>query len=271
MSDLLTDSQFNEFRKLIYDSSGITFSETNRSILDSRLKERLRDKNLDSLEAYYKLITSDKEEFKLFLDSITTNLTRFFRNQPHFDALINYVIPHVIENKKKTGDTKIRIWSAGCSTGEEPYTLAMLCMDFLGLEMSQWDTTILATDIDTKVLETAVRGVYPKNSVEQLPQQYVRRFFRPVSGEQYQVKDELKKQVLFRRFNLMHQLPFRKPLHVVFIRNVMIYFDEPTKEKLLENIYEKMAPGGYLFIGSTESISQSNTGFRYVRPSIYRK
>ena len=115
MSDLLTDSQFNEFRKLIYDSSGITFSETNRSILDSRLKERLRDKNLDSLEAYYKLITSDKEEFKLFLDSITTNLTRFFRNQPHFDALINYVIPHVIENKKKTGDTKIRIWSAVCS------------------------------------------------------------------------------------------------------------------------------------------------------------
>ena len=103
MSDLLTDSQFTEFRKLIYDSSGITFSETNRSILDSRLKERLRDMNLDNLDAYYKIITSDKEEFKVFLDSITTNLTRFFRNQPHFDALINYVIPHVIENKKNCG------------------------------------------------------------------------------------------------------------------------------------------------------------------------
>jgi chemotaxis protein methyltransferase CheR len=144
-------------------------------------------------------------------------------------------------------------------------------MDYLGLEHPQWDTTVLATDLDTKVLEKAVRGVYTKNSVEQLPNQYVRRFFRQVSPGEYQVKDELKKEVLFRQFNLMHQLPFRRPLHVVFLRNVMIYFDEPTKEKLLENIYEKMVPGGYLFIGSTESLSQSNTKFRYVKPSIYRK
>ena len=109
MADLLTDFQFNEFRKIIYDSSGITFSETNRSILDSRMKERLRLKGMTDVQEYYKLITSDQNEFKTFLDSITTNLTRFFRNQPHFDALINYVIPHVIELKKTTGDRKIRI------------------------------------------------------------------------------------------------------------------------------------------------------------------
>lgn len=133
------------------------------------------------------------------------------------------------------------------------------------------DTKILATDIDTKVLEKAMRGVYAKNSVEQLPQQYVRRFFKQISQEEYRVKDELKREVLFRQLNLMNPLPFRKPIHVVFIRNVMIYFDEPTKERLLRNIYEKMAPGGYLFIGSTESMSQNNTQFRYVKPSIYRK
>ena len=129
----------------------------------------------------------------------------------------------------------------------------------------------LATDIDTKVLEKAMRGVYAKNSVEQLPQQYVRRFFKQISQEEYRVKDELKREVLFRQLNLMNPLPFRKPIHVVFIRNVMIYFDEPTKERLLRNIYEKMAPGGYLFIGSTESMSQNNTQFQYVKPSIYRK
>ena len=116
-----------------------------------------------------------------------------------------------------------------------------------------------------------MRGVYAKNSVEQLPQQYVRRFFKQISQEEYRVKDELKREVLFRQLNLMNPLPFRKPIHVVFIRNVMIYFDEPTKERLLRNIYEKMAPGGYLFIGSTESMSQNNTQFQYVKPSIYRK
>ena len=114
MADLLTDAEFDMFRKVIYDESGITFSATNRSILDSRLKEKLREKQLGSVQEYYRLITSNKEEMKIMLDSVTTNLTRFFRNQPHFDALINYVIPHIIERKRKTGDTTIKIWSAGC-------------------------------------------------------------------------------------------------------------------------------------------------------------
>ena len=174
--------------------------------------------------------------------------------------------------KNRTENTRDwHIWCAASSSGEEPYTLAMLCKDFLGLEQAEWDTKILATDIDTKVLEKAVRGVYARNSVEQLPHQYVRRFFKQINQEEYRVKDELRQEVLFRQLNLMNPLPFKKPLHVVFIRNVMIYFDEPTKERLLNNIYEKMAPGGYLFIGSTESMSQNNTQFRYVRPSIYRK
>ena len=124
MADLLTDEQFEKFRKTIYDESGITFSATNRSVLDSRLKERLREKKLPSIDDYYKLIISNREEMKVMLDAVTTNLTRFFRNQPHFDALINYVIPHVLEEKKKTGNKVVKVWSAGCSTGEEPYTIA---------------------------------------------------------------------------------------------------------------------------------------------------
>lgn len=267
---MITDQEFQRIVMYVKSKSGINLSEK-KVLVQGRLDNYMQRKGYSSYHEFMDLVEKFPAgpEAEDLMNALTTNHTYFWREHEQFLFLKQEVFPELKRYTEHTRDW--RIWCAASSTGEEPYTLAMLCMDFLGLEMSQWDTTILATDIDTKVLETAVRGVYPKNSVEQLPQQYVRRFFRPVSGEQYQVKDELKKQVLFRRFNLMHQLPFRKPLHVVFIRNVMIYFDEPTKEKLLENIYEKMAPGGYLFIGSTESISQSNTGFRYVRPSIYRK
>ena len=131
MADFLSDADFDQYRKLIYDESGITFSSTNRAILESRLKERLRDKQINHVNDYYAILLKDKEELKLMLDSVTTNLTRFFRNQPHFDALINYVIPEVLKLKKERGESKIRIWSAGCSTGEEPYTLAMIFKDKL--------------------------------------------------------------------------------------------------------------------------------------------
>ena len=133
MADILNDANFERFRKLIYDESGITFSETNRPVLDGRIKEILRANNIATVEDYYKIITTDHEELKMMLDSVTTNLTRFFRNQPHFDAFVNYVIPHVIEEKKKSGNRHIKIWSAGCSTGEEPYTIAMILKRILPL------------------------------------------------------------------------------------------------------------------------------------------
>ena len=131
MADLLTDSDFDLFRKVIYDESGITFSSSNRSILDSRLKERLRETQLLHVQDYYKLIMSDKEEMKTMLDAVTTNLTRFFRNQPHFDAFINYVVPQIIQYKQGKPDTKVRVWSAGYPTGEEPYTIAMILKNIL--------------------------------------------------------------------------------------------------------------------------------------------
>ena len=167
MADLLTDAEFDMFRKVIYDESGITFSATNRSILDSRLKEKLREKQLSSVQEYYRLITSNKEEMKIMLDSVTTNLTRFFRNQPHFDALINYVIPHIIERKKKTGDSTIKIWSAGCSTGEEPYTIAMILADVLppGFKFQ-----ITASDISLKSLMVGQQGFYPDSRISGIPQ-----------------------------------------------------------------------------------------------------
>ena len=177
MADLLTDAEFD--RKVIYDESGITFSATNRSILDSRLKEKLREKQLDSVEEYYRLIRSNKEEMKTMLDSVTTNLTRFFRNQPHFDALVNYVIPHILECKKKTGDTTVRIWSAGCSTGEEPYTIAMILADILP---PPYKFQITASDISLKSLMVGQQGFYPDARVAGIPEKYLQRFFTKVDS-----------------------------------------------------------------------------------------
>ena len=188
MVDLLTDAQFDMFRKTIYDESGITFSESNRTILDSRLKERLREKSLSNVEDYYKLILSDREEMKMFLDSVTTNLTRFFRNQPHFDALSHYVIPKIVELKKNAGQKTVKIWSAGCSTGEEPYTIAMVLKTVLPPTM---DFEIMASDISLKSLLVGKQGFYPESRIVGIPPDYLQRFFTKTDGG-YQVKDELK-------------------------------------------------------------------------------
>lgn len=261
MADLLSDIQFNEFRKLIYDASGITFSETNRSILDSRLKERLREKNLTDPQVYYRLITSDKEEFKVFLDSITTNLTRFFRNQPHFDALINYVIPHVIEDKKQTiGDFKIRIWSAGCSTGEEPYTLAMLLKDKLP---APYTFEIIASDISLKSLMTAQKGFYPDSRISGIPQNYLASYFTRVEGG-YQIKTELMKTIRFDYHNLRFDMGARN-FDIVFCRNVLIYFDEAAQKITIDNFWKSMARHSYLFIGHSESLFGMDTKFEFLK------
>jgi chemotaxis protein methyltransferase CheR len=260
MSDLLTDLQFDEFRKLIYDTSGITFSETNRSILDSRLKERLREKKIDDVQQYYKIITTDLEEFKKFLDSITTNLTRFFRNQPHFDALINYVIPHVIQEKKKVGETKIRIWSAGCSTGEEPYTIAMLLQDKLP---APYTYEIKASDISLKSILVGQQGFYPLPRITGIPKEYLDKYFTQTE-EGYQVKPELMNNVHFDYHNLRNESGV-KNYDIVFCRNVLIYFDEAAQKATIDRFYRSMSDHSYLFIGHSESLFGMDTKFKFLK------
>ncbi|MBP3772812.1 MAG: protein-glutamate O-methyltransferase CheR [Treponema sp.] len=269
MADLLTDAEFDMFRKVIYDESGITFSATNRSILDSRLKEKLREKQLDSIEEYYRLVMSNKEEMKIMLDSVTTNLTRFFRNQPHFDALVNYVIPHVIENKKKTGDTTIKIWSAGCSTGEEPYTIAMILADVLP---PPYKFQITASDISLKCLMTGQAGFYPEARITGIPQKYLDRFFTK-NDRGYQVKPELMQTIKFDYHNLRNDSGARN-LDVVFCRNVLIYFDEPAQKNVIDRFWNSMAPHSYLFIGHSESLFGMDTKFEFLKTDwacLYQK
>ena len=269
MLDTLNDADFERFRKTIYDESGITFSATNRPILDSRIKEILREKKLDSVDDYYKLITSDHEEMKRMLDAVTTNLTRFFRNQPHFDALEKYVIPHVLEEKKKTGDKTVRVWSAGCSTGEEPYTIAMLLKRILPVG---YDFQVAASDISLKSLMVGQSGFYADNKVDGIPPDYLSQYFTKSAGG-YQVNKEIMSKVKFDYHNLKNDSGMRN-LDVIFCRNVMIYFDEPAQLVVLNRFWNSMASHSYLFIGHSESLFGMDTKFEFLKTDwacLYQK
>ena len=269
MADLLTDAEFDMFRKVIYDKSGITFSTTNRSILDSRLKEKLREKSLGTIKEYYDLIMSDEAEMNIMLDSVTTNLTRFFRNQPHFDSFVNYVIPHVIEHKKTTGDRTIKIWSAGCSTGEEPYTIAMILKEILP---PPFKFQITASDISLKSLMVGQQGFYPESRIAGIPPNFLSKYFIK-NDKGYQVVQDLMSTIKFDYHNLRNDSGMRN-LDVVFCRNVLIYFDEPAQKACIDRFWDAMGPKSYLFIGHSESLFGMETKFEFLKTDwacLYQK
>ncbi len=269
MAEFLGDADFEQYRKLIYDESGITFSSTNRSILESRLKERLREKQLASLGEYYAILLKDKEELKVMLDSVTTNLTRFFRNQPHFDALEHYVLPAVLKTKKEQGDTKIRVWSAGCSTGEEPYTLAMLLKDKLP---APYTAEITASDISLKSLMVGKSGFYPESRVVGVPDAYLARFFEKKNNGN-QVREEIMKMIRFDYHNLKNDSGQRN-VDILFCRNVLIYFDEAAQKAVIDRFWDAMSPKSFLFIGHSESLFGMKTKFEFLKTDwacLYQK
>jgi chemotaxis protein methyltransferase CheR len=269
MVDFLSDTEFDQYRKLIYDESGITFSSTNRAILESRLKERLRDKQITHVNEYYAILVRDKEELKLMLDSVTTNLTRFFRNQPHFDALINYVIPEVLKIKKEKNDQKIRVWSAGCSTGEEPYTLAMIFRDKLPSSMT---AEIVASDLSLKSLLVGKTGFYPESRITGIPDNYLSRFFEHKNNG-YQARDEIMKMIRFDYHNLKNDSGQRN-IDILFCRNVLIYFDEAAQKAVIDRFWDAMAQKSFLFIGHSESLFGMKTKFEFLKTDwacLYQK
>jgi len=265
----LTDADFELYRTLIYNESGIHFTATNRSILESRLKERLREKKIESVKTYFSTITSDQGEMKNFLDSITTNLTRFFRNQAHFDALENHVLPELMNIKKGSGNNTIKIWSAGCSTGEEPYTIAMLLSDILP---PSWKFEILASDISLKCLMTAKEGFYAESRIVGIPDAYLKKYFDKLEGG-YKVHADLKSKIRFDYHNLKNDSGQRN-FDVVFCRNVIIYFDEAAQTAVINRFWDSMASKSFLYIGHSESLFGMNTRFEFVKTqwaTLYRK
>ncbi len=258
MADFLSETDFELYRKLIYDESGIHFSATNRSILESRLRERLREKKLQTPAEYYAILIRDREELKLLLDSVTTNLTRFFRNQAHFDAIEHFVVPELL--KLRASERKLRFWSAGCSTGEEPYTIAMLLKHILP---AGWNYEVTASDISLKSLMVGKEGFYPETRVQGIPDEYLAKYFEKRPNG-YQIKDEIKKTIRFDYHNLKNDSG-QRGLDVVFCRNVLIYFDEAAQKATIERFWDAMAPKSFLFIGHSESLFGMNTKFEFVK------
>lgn len=273
----INDKEFGLFQRLIYNESGINLTFAKKELLKSRLTKRLRERSLNSFKEYYQYITEKDttgEELVSMLDCISTNLTKFFRESAHFDFLSKKVLPVLLANKRDKCEKKIRIWCAGCSTGEEPYSISMIlaaCIE----QLSGWDIKILATDLSTRVLKKASQGVYAKDRLSGIPLQMLNTYFK--RGEHnlkdcYQIKDFLKNLIVFRRLNLTDEtFPFKGQLDFIFCRNVMIYFDKQTQSKLVAKFYKHLAPDGYLFIGHSESLAGTETRFRYVRPTIYQK
>lgn len=257
MFDKLSDTDFKKFRDLIYNESGIHFTDVNRPILESRLKERLKKDNIDTLDDYYKRITKDDNELKTLLDAVTTNLTSFFRNSIQFYALET----GVLEQLKKTKSEKIiRIWSAGCSTGEEPYTIAMVLKEKLD---ENWKIEIIASDISFNVLMKAKEGFYAKNKIAGIPPNYLKKYMIELA-DGYQIKDEIKKLIRFDYHNLKYDSGL-KNFDAVFCRNVIIYFDQKGQEEVINKFYNVMNDMSYLFIGHSESLFGMNTKFVFTK------
>jgi chemotaxis protein methyltransferase CheR len=259
-ASFFTDADFEQYRTLIYNESGITFTPTNRSILESRLKERLREKSLNSVKDYYGIITKSQEEMKSFLDSITTNLTRFFRNQAQFDALEHYVVPELVKLKKASGNTTIKIWSAGCSTGEEPYTIAMLLSKILS---PPWKYEIIASDLSLQCLMIAKEGSYAESRIVGVPDDYLKKYFEKI-GDGYKVNQDIKSKIRFDYHNLKNDSG-QRGFDVVFCRNVIIYFDEVAQAAVINRFWDAMASKSFLFIGHSESLFGMATKFEFLK------
>jgi chemotaxis protein methyltransferase CheR len=269
MKYFLSDSEFNLFSSLIYDQSGIHFSNINRSILESRLKERLRVVNLKNINEYYNFILKDQDEMKTLLDLVTTNLTRFFRNKGHFNAFEQHVIKEMIDHKKKQGIESIKIWSAGCATGEEPYSIAMVLKDKLP---SHIRPEVTGSDLSLKSLMIAKTGFYPEHKIQDIPPHYLNKYFEK-KREGYQVRDEIRRCVKFDYHNLKFGSGL-KDMDVVFCRNVIIYFDAEAQKATINRIWHAMSEFSFLFIGHSESLFGMNTDFKFIKTewaTLYHK
>lgn len=273
----INDNEFGLFQRLIYNESGINLTSAKKELLKSRLIKRLRERSLTTFQEYYKYVTEEDttgEEMVSMLDCISTNLTEFFREAAHFDFLSEKVLPALLENKSKKREKKIRIWCAGCSTGEEPYSISMILAGCIE-RMCDYDIKILATDLSTRVLKKAMQGIYAKDRLRGIPHQMLNSYFEKGAHnfkEHYQIKDFLRNMIVFRRLNLTDEVfPFKGHFDFIFCRNVMIYFNKETQSGLVSKFYKHLAPEGYLFIGHSESLAGTETRFRYVRPTVYQK
>ncbi|MGE4295247.1 MAG: protein-glutamate O-methyltransferase CheR [Campylobacterales bacterium] len=273
MNDLkITQKEFELFRDYIYREVGISLAAHKITLVQGRLSKRLRHLGLGSYKEYYDYMVADKtgEEAFHLISAISTNVTTFFREAGQWDFLEDS-LPALLAKKK---DKKLRIWSAACSSGEEPYSIAIFLQNHIP-DFTQWDIKILATDISKKVLQKAIDGVYEEKDIQSLPKHLLSNSFDALEGtpRRYRVKAPLRDRVMFRMFNLVYDNfgLFKNPFDIIFCRNVMIYFDAPTQQQLISHFHRVLAKEGWLFVGHSESLTRNKEEFKLLRPSIYQK
>lgn len=267
----ITWQEFNTLKTLLNDRYGIELKDQKKTLVESRLAKVLTERRMDTFSQYLEAVLQDRSGMleQELVEKLTTNHTFFMREEEHFIYLRDTVLPYL---SGAVRDKDLRIWSAGCSSGEESFTIAMVLADYFNYEWDAWNTKILATDISNGVLDKAIKGIYPEESIQNLPGRWKKLYFsKPRQGE-VEICERIKNEVIFRSFNLNQKdFPFKKKFHVIFCRNVMIYFDRTMKQELIQKFYEYTEPGGYLFIGHSESLGRDMMGYRYIKPSIYRK
>ena len=265
----LDRATFNKLRKYIYENSGISLKEGKEALMSARISRRMRVLGIDNYRKYYKYVLEDEtgEETVHLLDAISTNVTNFFREPEHFGF-----VSEMFDRWVRAGQLRFRFWSAACSSGEEPYSLAMTLLETLGSR--KVDVRILATDISTKVLRSCAEGHYREGKIKDVPLGLKRKYFHEhLNGDRlYIVRDGVKRLVTFARLNLSNPpFPMRGPMDIIMCRNVMIYFDNLVRKRLLDELYRLLKPGGYLLVGHAESLTGMVSSFKTVRPSIFIK
>ena len=270
----LKNSDFEKISRLVYEQCGIFLHEGKKELVKARLSKRLRAGSYKSFTDYYHYVTTAEgtEELISMIDSISTNLTSFFREESHFVRLRHILQAGIEKSTQRGSKSSFKIWSAGCSTGEEPYTLAITVLEAAGHK--PLDATILATDISTKVLRVAEAGVYAQERTKGIAPPIMKKYFQLGTGQSeghVRVKNDLKKMITFRRFNLMDNFGAHNDYDIIFCRNVMIYFDKKTQNVLVNKFYDSLKSGGYFFVGHSESLTGLKHQFNYVEPSVYLK
>lgn len=266
----LTEKTFKQFSELIYNEAGIHLAGHKQALVSARLGKRMRILRIDDFDSYYRYVQEDvsRAELSHLLDAISTNVTFFYREPDHFE-----VLKSVVKKLHSQGQKRFRLWCAAASTGEEPYTIALTLAEAID---DLRDVKILATDISTTVLNTARKGEYDAKKLQKISKKFAGKYFTPVGGRGedrvFRVKDQLRRMITFSWLNLSAPpFPMRGPLDVIFCRNVMIYFDNAVRQRLLDEMHRLLKPGGYLVVGHAESLSGLLGGFRSVRPSVYIK
>lgn len=266
----LSDEDFKRLYSYMQEKFGIDLRRK-KPLIVSRLSSILESKGYKDFHSYVNDILGreDQEMLTILLNKLTTNYTYFMREESHFDYLENVVLPELAKKHEK--DRVLSIWSAGCSSGEEPYNISMYLLEYFGKLPGKWDTRILATDISHNVLSKAANPRYPTESLEKLPKAWINKYFLPLGDGFYTVSEELRKNVIFRPFNLMEPIHFKRNFDLIFCRNVMIYFDQETKDALVKRFFNATYPEGHLFIGHSEGLTKQTCPYKYIKPAIYRK